>query len=439
MKKTWFIIALIGCLLLGACQKAPEKPAHQHTFGDWVLQERSTCVKEGRENRRCSECGFTESRSIEKLAHRVDAYNICKDCMRIEFDDSADFVELGVVCNNWYGGGDTATTAWDVKVWNGKVYRGAGDYGENSGVTKILAYNIGQKTWEVAGVANDEAIHRFVEINGTLYSPGIDPTGNWSSGNYYVLDENGKFQLHRTLPNGVHCFDMIEFDGKVFAGLGTEKKSKTIAFAPVGSEDFQFVPLYKDGKVFPTSSYSWTRTYDFVEYNGSLYALVSLQMGIGSRYVVFRYEDGKMVYQAEAGSLISGISTGRNYWEGDFQFNGACYLTANHLYAITDFSNPDTWKKIEMPNQEQVCDAFLRDGVIYVLANKQTTKNGVRNHHAVVYKSTTGQEGSFEEILSFDYPVMPCAFDWDGQYFYIGMGSYGSAEKGGMLLRVKPT
>ena len=62
------------------------------------------------------------------------------------------------------------------------------------------------------------------------------------------------------------------------------------------------------------------------------------------------------------------------------------------------------------------------------------------SYKAVIYKSTTGLEGSFEQVLSFDYCATAMCFDYDGTYFYIGTGTAISKEqdKTGMVLRVKP-
>jgi hypothetical protein len=347
-------------------------------------------------------------------------------------------VELGVICSNWYGSGKKANYPWDIKVWNGKVYRGAGDYDTNSGATTILSYDIASHTWDTSYQAKDEAIHGFVEINGTLCAPGIDPREGWAYGNYYLLDAQGKWQKVRNLPNGVHNFDMIEFDGKIFAGLGTEDADDTVAVSTDGGKSWSFVPLYQDGEPFDTSSYKWTRTYEFTQYNGQLYALVSFQLGIGSKHVLFRYENGKMVLiNDQIFPLIGGVSVGRKYWNGEFEFDGACYLTASKLYAIRDFSDQESYEKIEMPNGERVADAFLKDGVIYVLAFQQDSKT--KEYTITIYKSTTGKTGSFETVQSFTYLVQPCSFDTDGTYFYVGMGySTTKQTKSGTILRVKP-
>ena len=96
-----------------------------------------------------------------------------------------------------------------------------------------------------------------------------------------------------------------------------------------------------------------------------------------------------------------------------------------------------------MPGGEMVVDAFLRDGVIYTMAtaqNRNPSTHFVDSYKTVIYKSTTGLEGSFEEVLSFDYPATAMCFDYDGTYFYIGTGTAISKEqdKTGMVLRVKP-
>jgi len=440
MKKICAI--LLCCLILWGCGGKPsdsQATEHQHVFGDWVLQQAATCKTEGREEQRC-ECGAAESRTISALPHRLSEKNICKDCMYVSFDPNAAVVELGVICDAWYGSGNLANYAWDVKVWDGKVYRAAGDYDKNSGTTVIMAYDIATQRWERTGFASDEAIHGFEEIGGTLYAPGIDATEGWDLGNFYVL-KDGKWQQVRNLPNGIHCFDMIENDGRIFAGLGTEVTAQTVAVSEDGGKSFRFAPLYKDGKPYNLSGYKSSRTYEFVKYNGQVYALVRFTLGFGGVWEVFRYEDGKMHYMANGYQLFGG-STSRKYFTGEFEFGGACYIANGGLTVVTDFSDPENWKKIPMPGKETVRDAFLRDGVIYVLAseqNRNASTHFVDSYKTVIYKSTTGQEGSFEEVLHFDYSAAPLSFDWDGTCFYIGTGAGVDKAKTGMILRVKPT
>ena len=399
----------------------------------------ATCLQEGTQTRKCTGCDYTESRSVAKADHKYDALNICQTCRYVNLDKDAAVVELGVICDKWNGVGHTGNYAWDIKIWDGKVYRGSGCYDKNTGPTKVMAYNIATQTWEITGIVDDEAIHSFVEINGELWAPGIDPKAGWAKGNYYVLGD-GKLEEVRNLPNGIHNFKMVESGGKIFAGLGTQKKGDTVAMSTDGGKTFKFVPLYKDGAPMDLSSYKSSRTYDFIKHNDDVYALVRLELNLGGVYNLFRYEDGKMVYVENGYKLALGSGVSRNFIGGNFDFNGACYVTASNLYAITDFSDPNTYPVISMPEGEPVADALVKDGVMYVLAFKtirNPSHHNIEGYKTIIYKSTTGKEGSFEEVVSFDYVSKPTAFDFDGEHFYIGTGPSADTSKIGMVLRVK--
>ena len=440
------ILAAVLCLSLLGCEKpakpsasATTEPKCDHQMGDWLVKRQATCAREGREERTCMVCYYSESRNIPMIAHTYKTgKNVCKVCYHVDFDPNAQVAELGVVSERSFGPEALANSCWDVKIWNGQVFRGAGDYDKNAGATPIFAYDIAAGKWQNYGTVPDMAIHSYEVIGGTLCAAGIDPSGGWDMGNYYYL-QDGKWKTQRTIPNGVHNFDMIEFDGKIFAGVGTEDADDTVAVSTDGGKSWSYVPLYnKDGQRFDTTGYKWTRTYEFAQYNGQLYALLSFQMGIGSKHMLFRYENGKMVLvNDQVFPLIGGVSVGRKYWNGEFEFDGACYLTASSLYAIRDFSDQENFEVIKMPNGERVADAFLKDGVIYVLSFKQDTKT--REYTVVIYKSTTGKTGSFTPVADFTYSTAPISFDTDGNHFYVGMGyNYYAKEKSGMVLRVKP-
>ena len=415
--------------------EAPNEP-HTHSFGDWILQAASTCAVEGREERRCA-CGFTESRTLPLEEHRMNG-TICRTCNKVIFDDNAPLVELGVVVDTKYGAGSVANKVWDIRVWNGKVYRAAGDYDKNTGKAMIAAYDIANRTWDTSFSASDNAIHGFEVIGGKLVAPGVDATESWDYGNYYVLGDDGKWQKIRNLPNGVHCFDMIQCGDRVFAALGTEKAKNTVAVSEDGGKSFTFVPLYKDGVLYDVSSYEMSRTYEFVQLEGKVYALVYFKTKTGyNRWYIFGYEDGKMNYLADGTKLIDGSSFSRKYFGGELELNGKCYLSTRALYVIEDFSDPASWNTISMPNSGKVSDVILRDGVIYVLSSRQDMKTKI--YHVVIYKSTTGEPGSFTEVASYDYGGFPMCFDYDGEHFYVGTGLHAiDSSKLGMVLRVKP-
>ncbi len=431
MKRFLFVWAALLCITLWGCSWGS---AHQHTFGNWVTVEYPSCAREGVEERVCDKCQQVESRPVAKLPHELNTYNMCLHCKYVDFDPEADFAELGVFNKYWYKDNTVASQVWDVKIQGDKVYLGAGDYGENSGATPILAFNKVTRRWFITGTTADEAIHRFVDIGGTLYAPGIDPTGSWELGNFYVL-EGEKWKQVRNLPGGIHNFDMIEFDGNIFAGLGTETLGDTVAISEDGGETFRFIPLYQDGEPFDTDGYEFSRTYEFVTFGGRLYALVALHKDSDSWFGIFCYEDGKMVYQANADGLLMGTPFNRNYWNGKLEKDGVCYLTAGSLFAVTDFADPSARQKVAMPGDERVVDTLLYDNVIYILCYK--VNQDLSGCTTVIYQSATGQAGSFTEVARYEYPALPSAFDYDGTHFYIGTGDSKDNAKAGMLLRIK--
>lgn len=80
-----------------------------------------------------------------------------------------------------------ARCPWDIKVFEGKVYVGSGDYGANTGPIVIWAYDIASGKWVSTGSVRDEAVTSFKVIGGKLTIPGIDPMGTWSYGNVYQV------------------------------------------------------------------------------------------------------------------------------------------------------------------------------------------------------------------------------------------------------------
>lgn len=446
MKKFTFVLVVLLCLSLWGCAKendssaaSQESTGHQHIFEDWHLSRVATCKYEGVETRKCTECGFEEERATPKEPHSFrNNTKICKVCQYVDLSGDETVVEMGNMTIYAYDYGSVATYAWDVMVWDGVIFRGAGDYDKNSGDTSFWTFDLAEGRWSSTGTATDEAIHRFVEIDGKLYAPGIDSRdGNgWDLGNYYVL-EDGKWQKVRNVPQGIHCFDMIGHDGKMFIGTGTGESQKVVAVSTDKGESWTYLPMYKDGGLMDVSGHDqgWSRCYEFVEFGGKLYAMVSFKEADGYVREIFVYEGDKMVYVADC--PFSG-RVSRNYWQSKFEFNGKCYITANGLYAITDFAKPETHKKIEMPNKEMVSDAIIYNNEIYVLSCLFNENDTVET---VIYKSATGEEGSFTEVVRFNYGARSYSFDYDGTYFYVGTGMALSTDYNnqvGMLLRVKP-
>lgn len=436
MKRVLSVLLCCGTLLsLAACKKEPVAPEpqvteHQHVFGEWGFHKNASCQEEGAEKRTCAECGTVETRPIPKLLHEPNKFNICQHCWYVDFDQNAAIVELGIPTTPWYSDGAAANCIWDLTLWNGKLFRGAGDYDKNSGKTVIWSYTPATQRWRYEFETSDEAIHRYMEIDGKLYAPGVDPTAGWELGNYYVYD--GKWwTLVRNLPNGIHNFDMVEFDGKIFAGLGVSAPNFPLVMSADKGKTYTFVPFYKDGQKVNTTGMSYIRVYEFIIFNDQLYAYTS--MGTYSGF--YRFEGDKMVWVGSSNGYVRSSSTNFNYFTAKFQLDDTLFLVSDQLLAVKSFDDPKTVTRVELPQKEFVNDALLADGLMYVLAYRQKDDG---TYQTVIYSSKTGTTGSFTEVLHLDYAVPPTCFNLVDGYFYIGMGSKRIIhEKNGMLLRVK--
>ena len=66
-----------------------------------------------------------------------------------------------------------------LKQYKGKIFMGLGDYGVNTGNTKVLYYDTTSDSIGYSGTIADEAIERFEILDDKLYTTGCDPTEAW--------------------------------------------------------------------------------------------------------------------------------------------------------------------------------------------------------------------------------------------------------------------
>lgn len=404
----WVVLVLVfGCV---SC-----KPKHIHTLGEWTIEEYATCGDNGLQTAVCSECDETVEEVIPSTGeHSYDNQNptMCHRCFRVDVDDTATLVDLGNAASATYSIGMAANCAWDLKLWNGKLYRGAGNYDTNSGKTLIWYFDIKDNRWVSTDILDDEAISRFYEIEDTIMAPGIDPTEEWDFGNYYRLTDDG-WEKIRKVPDGIHTFDMCEYDGKVFLGLGCPATVSPVTYT-TDHETYTSVPLYKDNTMYDTSTDSVLRCYEFFVYKDTLYALIYRNRADGNRTLeFFRYEEDKLVYVSTPPSTIGSSALTYNFFDGKFEYKDTYYIASNYLFSTTDFVN---FNYQAMPDNARVSDVIVDGKDMYVLCYK---KYDEEDYQVIIYK-TNGTE--FETLYSFDYEIPAHAFEKDGNTYYLAMG-----------------
>jgi len=336
-------------------------------------------------------------------------------------DDGPRMVFVGNPSATRFTKGEIARCVWDMRVYGGKLYLGGGDYTANTGPTDIWAYDLKAKEWEKSGSVQEEAIARFVEIDGELITTGIDPEEDWVFGNYYTL-KNGVWEKTRNLPNAVHNYDMIEYDGKLFAGVGVDHGYYPFVYSVDGGKSFEMLKAYKDGVLVDLEQYEYSRAYELFEFKSKLYAIVVNTLKItdteqspSHELQVYEYQDGAMNFCADISDTVKLVSIGYKLFGGKAEYNGKMFVSTDYLYVSENIS---TFTKIKLPQNERVGSFLVDDGKMYVCAFKYHDQTFT----ITLYESFTGTS-DFKKVYSFDYNVPAISFVKYGNDFYLGMGN----------------
>ncbi len=334
------------------------------------------------------------------------------------------FTELGIPYKDLP---PEARIPWDMIIEGDFLYVGAGDYGRNISPKRALRYSLSGKAWEECGRVADEQINRFVYLGDTLTIPGTDPTGSWETGCYYLLGEEGFYPVE-TIPHGVHNFDMVLYDGMIFAALGVDTDTYPVVMSEDGGKSFVPLPILREGKeVSREKEGLYNRIYDFFLFEDALYLLYY------SNLYLFRPENGgyfdfvsswEDCYRISSETYVPLISK--------CSFAGRYFFTTEELYVSEDENGylgkpapllPGGYKRIH--------DLLIFEEKLYLLAVEKE-KSAFRT---VVLVSEDGE--SFSEVLSFSYSLPPMSFTRSDDAFYFGMGSInGTDSKNGMVLKV---
>lgn len=351
-------------------------------------------------------------------------------CSGTKTIDSIAYTELGIPTSERYSEGVTARSPWDMAINENKLYIGSGDYDTNAGPVDMWCYDIDKKTWSNSGTVPEEEIDRFCVIDNKLVVPGIDPQEDWSLGNYYVLDGN-QWVKKRNIEGGLHTFDIVEFDGMLFAGLGVLKGSYPVVCSKDNGESFENVIFYKDGEKLDTTGSQNVRVYDLFVFKDKLYA-VFMYGDSEITYDLYRYENGMFVYDNQWYGKVSQIEFTNNIITGKTQFKDNMYFTTGYLHTTEDMTN---LTYIIFPDEQVVYDICTDEKYLYALcANKQ--EDGT--YKVSVYRNDGQMITNFHEIFNFVYDVPPLSIVCKDNNFYIGMGDTNNIhDKNGMILFVE--
>lgn len=352
------------------------------------------------------------------------------------------YTELGIPSAETYKDLLSARNPWDITVFDGKLFIGGGDYSKNSGPAAVWYYDLKENLWHCSETVNDEAVAKFLHIDNQLIIPGIDPKDDHTCGNYYTYDPFGWVTV-RTVPNGVHMFDIVEFNGEMFYAIGNSDGTQSPVQKTLDGENFTAVEFYAYGKALSEDpDISFSRCYSLFTANDRLFAFCKwYNTGF---YGFFEYNGTSFELCNERPVLdIPSVGTNRqSLLNEQVTFNGKCYISFGTLYCTSDFKE---LKKLTVPDNAYVEDIAVIDGRMYVLTSKKSTVTETESAKPE-YKNTVweySEQEAFTKILSFNYPLSAMSFTLFDGVFYVGIGNYNDPEVdkslNGMILKFEKT
>lgn len=110
----------------------------------------------------------------------------------------------------------------DLQVWQGRIYIAHGDWMQNTGPVRAVAYDPagGLFQWDDQYSFNEEQIEIFRVFDDNLLVPGGDGREDWSFGSLYVKSPGAGWSQLRRLPGGVHVWD-VAASGNLWAAVGS--------------------------------------------------------------------------------------------------------------------------------------------------------------------------------------------------------------------------
>lgn len=330
-----------------------------------------------------------------------------------------------------------ARNVWDMQVFNGQLYFGHGDAVENSGPIKVFSYDPSSSQFTSDFTVDDEAINSFNIIDNQLLIPGYDPRESWDLGNFYRL-ENKVWHKYRTIPWGVHAYQLLEFAGKLFITIGTDDVHPGL----LSSSDQGATWVDMSGNQFNDRRFN-----KLIVLNSQLYATGLLETGTVKL-------EGNLFKDASipVANIAPGVATDTPVVIQKLEYfnNGMVYTVGKRQMYTTDpaeerfetkakaaffTTNFQDTVKIRLPENSVPTDILLRDGKVLILTHRKL-EAGFEN---IVIESADAL--NWKETLRFSSLSFARSFEFLEGKFYFGLGCYfteQTCESNGEVLRFVP-
>ena len=332
-----------------------------------------------------------------------------------------------------------ARNIWDMQVFNGKLFLGAGNSNNfkpaiNAGRVPVFSFNPKTNKFINEYVVAEDQVDRLRVIDNKLYIPGHDATQKWDFGNFYTKTKNGKWNKYRTIPKALHVYDIAVHNNKLFTALGLN----TISAVGISSNKGKIWDVQKQGA-------SYGRIYSFLKVNNILYACKSFTP-IWHRnkywskdrkkdyYSVGEYKDTRFKERYDLNVKVMFPKTSLNpkktkkVIHSESLGNKAIYIGAyihnnGHqsipfgAYVATSLrKNKINIQRVRLKDNYEPWDIIVRDNDVYILCYDSI------NQHISVIHSNTDKLDKWKELFYFKSSSFARSFELLNGDFYFGIG-----------------
>jgi len=282
-----------------------------------------------------------------------------------------------------------ARNIWDMKVFNNKIYIGAGNSANkppasNAGRVYVVSINPKNDKFKYEYKVAEEQINLFKIYDDTLYIPGHDATQRWDFGNLYEKQKNKEWMKYRTIPKALHVYDLIKLHDTFYVALGLEH----------------------DGAIFYSNSKKDWHTYKIYPHK-RVYSIVALNNKI--------YSDRQIVGSKYKAIKITKLDDKSFLYIKVKEYNDHQYIPLSLQKGILKNKKLIS-KKINMHGYK-IFDIIKHNNIIYILASKN-------NINSVFVYNT-----KIRKIISFKYNTFARSMELYNKCFYFGMGSFANDVK----------
>jgi hypothetical protein len=345
---------------------------------------------------------------------------------------------LGNPTEGQYSTRPYAQNVWDMQRFENRIYLGSGNSSNkgpdrNSGPAHVHSYDTVSNQFRDEFTTNEEQIERYVPLRDQLCIPGHDPLRSTPASIYCL--PNGDSTWQRIGVEGIHIFDLEEYNNQIWVGRGTFVYQANAAAASEVASFLNRTPVWNYQAVPSSGPQAW-RIYNLFTFGGTLIAsgepgLFTSQIGLSS----YNASTDQWLPVTNAARFFPGAPSTiprKKYTirreailNGALLYIGARFYNDQQSYPFGLYRTNGASGATRIPLETGFLpmDLMVKDGLAMVLAFRPDAPDRFTHR---VYQST--DLVTWQPVFDFVRPSFARSFEWANGDLYFGMGIEWSDE-----------